>query len=130
MGHLLEIALNHLQATKGPIPGSQPANRGGMMTPGMGGQHLPFYADSGLRQPNFGNAATSGFGDDVNEMVLNVYRENNDADYGLSFQDVLDKLQQSGSNMSLQGLKNVVSKLYEDGSLYTTIDDNHYKSTD
>lgn len=128
--HLLEVTLNHLQATKGPIPGTQAANKGGLMTPAVGGSYLMFNGGSGLRQPAFGNAATSGYSDDTNEMVFNVYKENNESDYGLSFEAVLDKLQQNGSNMSMQGLKNVVSKLFEDGSLYTTIDDNHYKAID
>ena len=131
--HLLEVTLNHLQATKGPIPGTQAANVGsmGMMTPSMGGQSLGINAGSGMRQPNFGSAISSGFGDDVNEKVLSVYRENNDStDFGLSFEEVISKLQQNGTNMSLHDLKNVVGKLYEDGSLYTTVDDNHYKSTD
>lgn len=136
--HLLEVTLNHLQNTKGPIPGSAMATSMksgmgmGMSTPsfnGMGGS--VFNAGmGGMRQPNFGQTSISNQDMDVGRKVLEVYKMHSDSETGLSFQDALHILNQQGSSLSLNDLRKFVDNLSSEGQLYTTIDEMHYKSTD
>lgn len=49
---------------------------------------------------------------------------------GLSFQNALRNIQNSGTNISMDQLMRTVSQLCDDGRLYSTIDENHYLPTD
>jgi hypothetical protein len=48
---------------------------------------------------------------------------------GLSYHDALALLKQKNINISMDQLHRGVQQLCEDGRLYTTIDDEHYRPT-
>lgn len=49
---------------------------------------------------------------------------------GLSYQDAHRGLQSSYSAVSFADVRRMVEELSNEGLLYSTIDDDHYKSTD
>jgi Replication protein A C terminal len=129
--HLLEVTLHHLQATKGKIPGTGMSMKPGLSTPSaanIGNMGYTNFASQGMRQPQLGGGGSAGA---ISDKVLEVYKKYS-ADFGagLSFDEVLGYLKQSGSNTSLNELKKIVDSLSNEGIIYATIDDSHYKSTD
>ncbi len=48
---------------------------------------------------------------------------------GLHYNTVLDKLTRQGVALNMDGLMRTVAQLCDDGRLYSTIDENHYRPT-
>ncbi len=48
---------------------------------------------------------------------------------GLHYNTVLDKLQRKGVSLTFEQLTRTVAQLCDDGRLYSTIDENHYRPT-
>jgi ribosomal protein L20 len=62
-------------------------------------------------------------------QIFNAYLGGAKYQAGLSYDQVLSSLKQQGININLDQLCKGVAQLCEDGRLYTTIDDEHYKPT-
>ena len=76
--HLLEVTLQHLQSTKGPIPGTVFGGAASKIgTPSFGQQTIPggqgqFYQTGGIRQPNFGGNAVKGEPGSLSNTVKHI----------------------------------------------------------
>lgn len=76
--HLLEVTLQHLQSTKGPIPGTVFGSAASKMgTPSFGQQAIPggqgqFYQTGGIRQPNFGGNSVKGEPGSLSNTVKHI----------------------------------------------------------
>jgi hypothetical protein len=85
----------------------------------------------GMNQPNFGQSAVGNMDASMGNKVLEVYKSHSESETGLSFNDALRLLNAGGqNNMSMNDLRKIVDGYSNEGILYTTIDDMHYKSTD
>lgn len=133
--HLLEVVMTHLQATKGPIPGSAAAvaaaarpqygSPGGGMAgsvfgggPSLSGQRISAAAGGG------GGNALSQFHDEVHA----VYRSDTSGN-GLHYDVVMSRLRSNGNNVSLDQVRRATAALCDEGRLYSTLDDMTYAST-
>jgi len=123
--HLLETIFVHLHRTKGQAGTAPPgtpmqSNYGNQpsayQTPqqGMGGDMRPAGLTSGMEP--------------VQQQLVKLFETpmamNNDA--GLSIDQVI---QQLNNMFTHQQIKTAIEMLVNEGHLYSTIDDNHYKST-
>ena len=66
----------------------------------------------------------------LREKILQVYRTTGDYSMGPNFQQVLHALGQMNVNITLHQLRQEVDFLSNEGQLYTTIDEDHYKPTE
>jgi replication factor A2 len=112
--HLAESIYIHLYLTKGPLAASKPkaVNSGG----GLGG------FDVGV----------GGHDDDISNMspeqqtVLKAFRELGGGDSGATVAAVASKL---AGQMSSERVRSITDELAAEGQLYSTVDEEHYKST-
>jgi replication factor A2 len=134
--HLLSIMLHHAKATKGPIPGSAAAKAaekaGAVGNYGMGmgaaGGQQSFGTPGGANA--FGGAAVKqevgGVHDDIALAISNV----GGSDEGATLESVLDWLKMNGKgHVTEKTIQSFVTGGLEDGTLYGTIDDDHFKLT-
>lgn len=127
--HLLETTFVHLHRTKG-----QQAGAGGQsstpMNTNQGNQQSAYQTPQqggGFGGDNGGGGGTAGM-EPVQQQLIKLFESpmamNNDA--GLS----IDQVNQQLNNMfNIQQIKTAIEVLVNEGHLYSTIDDNHYKST-
>lgn len=136
--HMLDVILTHCQRTKGPIPGTGPAaahgmgigafsaaspmGRGGMPMGGGGG---PMGMGAGMNLQH----AMKKESQNLNDVVYEAYLKGAHSQTGLSYHDALTVLRQKNININQDQLVRAVQSLCEDGRLYTTIDDEHYRPT-
>lgn len=119
--HLLEIIHSHLLVTRG-APGAQvkPEQKSYQPMSNMGGgmqsnQPNNFTAMSGGDNGQFSN---------VQQRVLDIFsRDQSDA--GSSISAVCNEM----SGVSMSDIRSAVDFLTEEGHLYSTIDDDHFKAT-
>eukprot|EP01039_Chlorochromonas_danica_P000284 gene284-303_t len=126
--HLADVMLTHCQRTKGPIPGSASAavsmsspaafNRG--MAPSMGNM-----AGHGINLHNTMNTEARN----LNESIYQAYLQGAHSLEGLSFERTFNVLQSMNVRITMDQLRRGAQQLCEDGRLYTTIDDEHYRPT-
>lgn len=123
--HILDVIFTHLQNTRGRVPAAEGAFS---------------RAPAGMAQNNFGTPARSGFaGGNINsavknenkldEDVFNAYRSGGSRQEGMHYGEVIQVLRSKGINISQDQLIRTVSQLCNDGRLYTTIDEEHYRPT-
>jgi len=129
--HLLETVYTHLRATKGPLddsgnpmgaPGA-PMHGGGTFDAGGGGSASISAGQYG-RQEAVQDTGSGMAG--ANGVVLDLIKTCTD-DTGM---DVNDMIKQLGGKFSEEKIRETVDWLSAEGHVYSTIDDDHYKSTD
>ena len=119
--HLSQVIFQHLHLTKGG------ADAGPLQAPkfeGAGGGAAP--------NGNYGGAAPLAFGGNsgmnpIQSEVMNIFNAPDAMalDAGLTFSDVIAR---SGNRLNQQQVMSAVNYLVEEGFLYSTIDDAHWKS--
>lgn len=122
--HYLNVIACHLRCTKQPgniTPAKSPgaaAHSSSFGNPMMGGMPA---------QPTFQAEADAGGFTSIQNRVLDVFKtEGNDTDAGVSIHRLFELLPQ----VPQQEIRNTLTFLSDEGHLYTTIDENHFKSTD
>lgn len=109
--HMLEVVNAHMMLNR---TNSQPsAGRASISNPGMG--------EAG----NFNNFMPANGLTVVQNQVLNLIKACPRPE-GLNFQDLKSQLQ----HMTLSSIKQAVDFLSNEGHIYSTVDDEHFKSTD
>eukprot|EP00904_Undaria_pinnatifida_P010329 jgi/Undpi1/6426/HiC_scaffold_20.g08907.m1 len=136
--HALEIIYTHLFNTKGPLPGKSSVGGGaavaqpmhGVGSPGFhgGGGQQGFTNMGGGMQNNQqgGQGGAQGFTkvqQQVHELYLSASEEQ-----GLSMTDVFNSLK--GQGVSYGDVTDATAFLSSEGHLYSTIDDDHFRSTE
>jgi replication factor A2 len=122
--HNLNVILTHLQHTKGPIPGSEAADKAGQF--GMGAAMsgaaglAPNAANVNLNSQM--NPAASTTIDRIEKAFANVV-----TDEGLSIHAILQTINQDGGPpLTLGGVQQVCTDLETNGRMYSTIDEEHF----
>lgn len=121
--HMLDVILTHCQNTKNTTN----HQAGGMTignTPMRGGMDSKGLMGSGQRIQNVSAS------DDLEEKVMRAYHDHAYSDIGLNYDQALQALGQTGTNIDMNRLKGIIMKLCDDGRLYTTVDESTFKSTD
>jgi replication factor A2 len=118
--HFIEAVHSHLKATKGPVAniptGMHGAPMAPVVAPSVGGGAAPMAA-----------AAQPVGGKDINQTVLEYFQSYGTSDEGCTIGQVAQATAASG--ISAEQVRAAVEYLAGEGHLYSTIDDEHYKST-
>ncbi|GBG26492.1 Replication protein A 32 kDa subunit A [Hondaea fermentalgiana] len=130
--HFLEAMMAHLQVTQGPVNADLRASQQPAMPTSS-------TMNSGYDQPgvNPAQALTSanvnqgGADGDLASKALRIFNapEAAELEEGYTPEEVLGIMNQQGSAVTLQQIMEAIHGLTNEGHLYSTIDDNHYKST-
>lgn len=112
--HALEVISVHLRNTKGPPGGAAPVAQQASGSTGFSA--APAAAAGGGR-------AASG-GGDLQQQVLKIF-EADSTDTGASIDDVCRQF----ANTPKSEIRDAVEFLSDEGHLYSTVDEDHYKST-
>ena len=117
--HFIEVVHTHLRHTKGPVPMDAPA--AGYAAPSaMGGAPT---AMGGYQQ-----AAPMAPQQSLSDLVLKFFQSKGEAsDAGVTIHDASNALAANG--VAPEQVRNIVEELVNEGHLYSTIDDDHYKAT-
>ena len=75
------------------------------------------------------NSARNDGTQNLSDAVYSEYLGLGSDSGGLPYDTVLHKLQRKNVNMSMEQLMRTVQQLCDDGRLYSTIDENHYRPT-
>jgi replication factor A2 len=131
--HLLDVILTHNMNTKGPIPGSDAAkdlekrnanNIGyNMGMQGMGG--MQFGTPAGGQGGQRANMDST-----VDDAIQKAIKQTSFREEGTTVDETFDYLVKSNENITRQQVEDKVRQWNEDGLLYSTIDDMHFKSCD
>lgn len=127
--HLLSTVFIHYQNVKGPLnDGSKLNAQSGTSFSGFGSSSSNFNAGS-FNQPVMapGQENMVGGVDRDTRLVHDVIAGDVMSDTGLSVQQVADLLKAKGFNLSK--VRNICNLLMTEGYIYSTIDDDHFKST-
>ena len=121
--HFLEVVHTHLRHTKGAVPGAAAVGAaagvyGAPVAPGMVRGAAPVPGAPAARAP----------GASLQDLVLKFFQSKGAAsDAGCT---VLEAAQALASNGVQEAqVRSIVQELVDDGHLYSTIDDDHFKST-
>ena len=118
--HFIDVVHTHLKHTKGKPAGAAP----GMP---MGGAPMGFGGQAGA-PPQQGYAAAPAAGADVNSLVLSFFKTKGEhTDTGCHVQEVAAAVAAQG--ISEARVREIVEFLSNEGHLYSTIDDDHFKAT-
>ena len=125
--HFLEVMRTHLRHTKGPVPSAAGAAPLGVAASAMGGAAVP-VGGCGGGMPGAGFAAMPA-GDSVQEVVLKFFQTKGEAsgDAGCTIHDAAAALGVNG--VTADQVRSHVDNLVNEGHLYSTIDDDHFKAT-
>jgi len=127
--HFLSVTFNHYQNVKGPLNDGKKisASRGGV--PSGGFNSTGFGSNSSFNQPIKAGIETGMAGgmDRDSRIVHDAFASDMHTDTGLSVSVVSDLLK--GQGFSLQKVKSICQLLMTEGFIYSTIDDDHFKST-
>ncbi len=118
--HLLDVILSHNINTKGPIPGSAAAaaTKIQVNTPNV------YMNSPGMRVVNDG-------GVDMEHQLMNAIRETGaDTEEGTTVAQVQEYMNRNGASVSMEGVQKMVNMCHENGVIYGTTDDDHFKSCD
>ncbi len=124
--HLLEVILMHNTNLKGPVPGSEAAKaaeKNVAYNMGMGG-NMMMQSPAG---PG-GQRATNDSG--VDEMLLKAIKATSGREEGTTVEETFEFLMKNKENITREKVDEKVRQWHEDGLLYGTIDDQHFKSCD
>eukprot|EP00752_Nemacystus_decipiens_P010313 g9188.t1 len=134
--HYLDTIYTHLFNTKGPLPGKASVGGGAAVAQPMNGVGSPgFHGSSsqqGFTSPGNGMLNNQGGGDakgfsSVQQQVHDMFIGADD-EQGRSVMDVANALRSRG--ITHQDVVDAVQFLSGEGHLYSTIDDDHYRSTE
>jgi replication factor A2 len=132
--HILDVTLQHLKNTRGAIGGA-PGGSGGGGGGGGGAAMLGQKAGGGLAgAPAVGGQfayqqqvqAEVGVGNPVQNAVLSAVKESAD-ESGVSVSSITSSL---AGRFNEQQIREALDFLSNEGHVYSTIDDEHYASTD
>jgi replication factor A2 len=129
--HFLECIFVHLHNTKGQLAGAA-----GTVGAAAAGQTFGAPAQQGAAAGGGGGGglgakqqiSAGAGGDDINSIVKECYEGAPDDETGLSVADVHQMVQAKGAH-SVDAVRKAVSFLANEGHLYSTVDEEHYKST-
>ena len=126
--HLLDIILTHNFNTKGPIPGSEAAaavaKPTGGYNMGMGGGAMamsPAGYGGGMRAQGGGDAG-------LDDQLLKAIKATSGSEEGTTVDQTFDYMVKAGANVTRDKVSRMVDNLTNDGVLYGTIDELHFKS--
>jgi replication factor A2 len=121
--HNLEALSTHLRNTKGPAGGNAGGQQGGNM------QQQQQMGNNNMNNANVinanGNSGGNGGGDSVQDQVMNIFNQDNSADAGTHVDQVCQQL----SSIPRADILKAIEFLSDEGHLYSTIDEEHFKST-
>ena len=119
--HFLEVVHTHLRHTKGPVPAA--AGGAAPMAAPMGGA-APVAAGYGAPAA----PAAPAQGASLSDLVLKFFQAKGEAnDAGATVQDAAAALASNG--VQPDTVRGLVDDLVNEGHLYSTIDDDHFKAT-
>ena len=127
--HLLDVMVHHVKGHKGPIPGSNAekarAQQGVGYGMGMGAAGAQFGTP---RAGGFGGAAVKAeVGGDVDTAITNAISATGQGEVGASVDDVMMHLKGSQSTITAEQVRDFVMRGMNEGLLYGTTDDEHFK---
>lgn len=126
--HLLSVVFTHYQNLKGPLNDGaklRSANAGTFGNNNMGGGG---FNNGGFVIDNPIQAVGGGMDQQTDsKLVHDAFAADSITDTGLSVTDVASQLANRGFNV--QKVRQICDSLMNDGYLYSTVDDNHFKST-
>ena len=112
--HLLEVMYTHLQRTKGPI-----SSLGG-----IGSARPVAVSTPGFKQQIVN---TSNSSNKLAEQILDILKTAEDESTGMHVSEVIHLMKaRNGIDITQQKLIKELDTLSNSGSVYTTIDDEHY----
>jgi replication factor A2 len=122
--HFLSVIFTHYQNLKGPLH-----------TAGSNAVSTSYPGSTSFNQVggNFNQALSSGGNDNSSgldrdsRLVHDAFARDNATDTGYSVMVVADMLKGQGFNLAK--VKNICQSLMADGFIYSTVDDDHFKST-
>jgi replication factor A2 len=123
--HFLNVIACHLRNTKqAPGAGATPAKAGGApaSSSAFGSSQNQAFTSSDAGQA----AGGDGSFNNIQNQVLAVFKADSENDQGTSIDAVFQQL----PNIPQADIRNAMTFLSDEGHLYTTIDENHFKSTD
>ena len=128
--HLLDRMMTHAIATKGPVPGSAAAEA-------IKNQKVAGNYNAAFSSPSGGmgggpqiKAELGGDGGD-DEAIRVAIRTASAGDEGANYESVMSTLAMQGKhNLSKNIVEKFVTAAMNDGTLYNTIDEDHFKLTD
>ena len=121
--HFLETIHTHLRHTKGPVPSAKP--EGGAYGAPTGGYGAPARSPGGAYAPP---AAPHAAAASLNDLVLKFFSTKGESsDMGCTIAEASSALSSSG--VGAEQVRAVVDELVNEGHLYSTIDDDHFKAT-
>jgi len=119
--HALEVISVHLLNTKGPPGGAAPV---GGSQPASGSGAQGFSAAPAAAAGGAGGGGGASSGGDLQQQVLKVF-EADGSDTGASIDSVASQF----PTRSKKEIRDAVEFLSDEGHLYSTVDEDHYKST-
>jgi replication factor A2 len=126
--HSLDTILSHCKATKGNNNQQQVSNQLNNYSSANTNQFTNNNYNNQFSNSNNNNfmadSMANNGGNDLNAAVRAIFREN-DSEQGASIQHVHEKLKK----FSMVEIQKAVEFLSDEGHLYSTIDDMHYKCT-
>ena len=125
--HLLDCMMTHAIATKGPVPGSAAAESIKAQK-ASGSYNATFASPSGMLGGPKIKAELGGGGDD--EAIRVAFSTAGASDEGANYAAIMATLAMQGKqNISEGAVKKFVELGLQDGTLYSTIDEDHFKLT-
>lgn len=137
--HFLETIHVHLRNKKGPASSSSSSSSGAfgahagggvpMMTSPMGATgSSSFVPMGGVGMP--GQRLQMGREDQLWTQLMEVFQEHSSHDeVGLALQSAFHYLRQKNPNATMEKVRETVQRMSEEGLVYTTIDEEHFKCT-
>mmetsp|Transcript_6835 Transcript_6835/g.15003 ORF Transcript_6835/g.15003 Transcript_6835/m.15003 type:complete len:298 (-) Transcript_6835:646-1539(-) len=113
--HFIECVHTHLRHTRGNPPAGGAAVKGGMPSVAAGGYQAGMQQQRPAAQVN------------ISDTVLQYFRNYSNSDLGCTVHDCFEAMKASGTTMPQ--LRESIDNLINDGHLYSTVDDDHLKST-
>lgn len=124
--HFLEVVHTHLRHTKGPVPVAAPKMEAGgaYAPPGAAGGSVPAGAGG------YAAAPAQAPGASLQDLVLKFFQAKGDAnnDAGSTIHEAAAALSVNG--VTADQVRTLVGDLMNEGHLYSTIDDDHFKATE
>ncbi len=125
--HFLEVVHTHLRHTKGAVPGGAPAAGAAYGAPPVAGAYggAPPVAGGAFAAPA---APAPAPGASLQDLVLKFFQSKGEAsDAGCTVQEAAQALASNGVQEAQ--VRSIVQELSDEGHLYSTIDDDHFKAT-
>lgn len=129
--HLLDTVMHHVKGHQGPIPGSNAhkalQQQGAGYGMGMGAAGAQFGTPGGVNA--FGGAAVKNEmgGNDSDSAITAAISATGQGEVGASVNDVLIHLKGMQSAVTMDQVKDFVMRGMNEGLLYGTTDDEHFK---